>query len=60
MSQDVDDYRKDMNDINESLKVAEKHGLQVEVVWSALLYMKRYPDATLSDAIEYGLSEWVK
>ena len=50
----------ELNEISKTLKLADEYGLQTEVVWSALEYMKRQPKATLVDAIQYGLSEWVK
>jgi hypothetical protein len=54
------DVGTELDEINEALKLAEKYNLQAEVVWSALEYMKRHLDATLAEAMEYGLSEWVK
>lgn len=50
----------EIRNISTALKSAEDYGLLTEVVWSAMHYMKENPEATLSDAISYGLLEWVK
>jgi hypothetical protein len=54
------DIGLELDEVNEALKLAEKYNLQAEVVWSALEYMKRQSAATLAEAMQYGLSEWVK
>ena len=46
--------------ISEALNTAKSYGLYTEVVISALLYMKRYPDSTPLDAITHGMLEWIK
>ena len=51
---------KDLLEIWEILTTANKHGLESEVVWSALHYMKNNPDKSILDAINYGYFEWVK
>ena len=51
---------EEIGDIAEALKRAEEYGLLPEVVWSAMSYLKETPAATISEAIEYGVSEWVK
>ena len=50
----------EIRDISSALEEAQNYGLLTEVVWSAMHYMKENPEATLSDAISYGLLEWVK
>ena len=54
------DIGLELDEINEALKLAAEYNLQAEVVWSALEYMKRHTDSTLAEAINHGLSEWVK
>ena len=54
------DVGAELDEINEALKLAATHNLQAEVVWSALEYMKRHTDSTIAEAIQHGLSEWVK
>jgi len=50
----------EIRNISEALDTARAYGLYTEVVFSALLYMKRYPDSTPLDAITHGMLEWVK
>ena len=50
----------EIRNISEALDTARAYGLYVEVVFSALLYMKRYPDSTPLDAITHGMLEWIK
>jgi hypothetical protein len=54
------DVGTELDEINEALKLASEHNLQAEVVWSALQYMKHHEESTLADAIQHGISEWVK
>lgn len=42
------------------LKDAAQYGLQAEVVYFALKYMKQNPDKNVDDAIAYGYYEWCK
>lgn len=49
-----------LDTIHMYLKDAAKHGLQAEVVYFALKYMKENPDKNLDDAISYGYWEWCK
>ena len=51
---------EELLEIWEILNTADKHGLQSEVVWSALSYMKKNPDKSISEAINHGYYEWVK
>jgi len=43
-----------------ALDTARSYGLVNEVVFSALLYLKKYPNATPLDAITHGMLEWIK
>jgi hypothetical protein len=54
------DIGLELDEVNEALKLASEYGLLAEVVWSALEYMKRQPDVTLTEAMQYGVSEWIK
>jgi hypothetical protein len=49
-----------MHKIALALDTARAHGLVNEVVFSALLYMKRYPNSTPLDAITHGMLTWIK
>lgn len=46
--------------IGESLQCAGEYNLLVEVVWSALHYLKANPSKSTNEAIEFGFNEWVK
>jgi len=50
----------EIRNISKALDTARAYGLYNEVVLSALLYMKRYPDSTPLDAITHGMLEWIK
>ena len=41
-----------------TLKFAEKHGLEAEVIGTAMVYLKENPDATISEALRVALSDW--
>ena len=51
---------KDLEIIKEVLKESAIHGLQIEVVYSALKFMKQQPELTISEAIQFALNDWVK
>lgn len=36
------------------------HNLAVEVIWSAMYYLKQNQKATIEEACEYGINEWIK
>ena len=45
--------------INDVLTEASQYQLTAEVVWSALQAIKQ-PNITIQEAMQHGLSEWVK
>jgi len=49
-----------LDDIFTVLSEARAYGMESEVVWSALGIMKKHPNISISDAMQYGLNEWVK
>ena len=51
---------RELRNISEALATASAYGLQAEVIYSALLYMKRFPKSTPLDAITHGMLEWIK
>lgn len=51
---------QDIETIREVLDSAQIYGLQVEVVYSALLAIKEHPDLPIKDAISFGYYEWIK
>ena len=50
----------DLKVIYEALQEAKKYGLEAEVIWSALNYVKNNPNQSLIEATHYGLREWIK
>ena len=46
--------------VNNALKWSEEHGMEANVMYYALMFLKTNPNATIQDAIEFGLDEWLK
>lgn len=47
------------NDACEKVLVkADKHGLQLEVVWSAFKHKTQFPNAPLLQCLQVGADEW--
>jgi len=34
--------------------------IEVEVIWSAMMFLKNNPKATIQQACEHGVNEWIK
>lgn len=51
---------EELNTANNILKDAEQNGMQVEVVYYALKFMKEDPKLTITDALMLGHDEWIK
>ena len=49
-----------MDAISDLLDVALEGGLEVEVIYYALVYMKEHPTATPIEAFQLGITEWIK
>lgn len=60
MSDILKQSKLDRDRIKFALNEARKHGLEVEVVYDALLTMKEDNSLTISDTIIEGFYEWVK
>lgn len=43
-----------------SIAYAMDEVYSVEILWSAFVYIKQNPDATITQAIVYGTNEWNK
>ena len=37
-----------------------EYQLTAEVLWSAMLYLKRHPEESLCEALNHGFDEWIK
>lgn len=55
---DEDNIAKELASIRISLNLA--NGLETEVIWSAMNFMKTNCDASIDEAMNYGLNEWIK
>lgn len=51
---------EEMKAIDEILDHAIEYGLEVEVIYWALQYIKKNPQVTPSQAMFFGVSEWIK
>jgi hypothetical protein len=50
----------ELNSIGEVLSDSECEPLLPEIIWSALNFMKQVPNATISEAMNFGVGEWIK
>jgi hypothetical protein len=46
------------DDCEKVLVESDKHGLQLEVVWSAFKHKTQFPDAPLLQCLQVGAHEW--
>lgn len=46
--------------INEVIGTTTRCDLLVEAIWSAMSYLKQNPKASIKEACEYGVGEWIK
>jgi hypothetical protein len=49
-----------MEAIGDSLDIALEHGMEVEVIYFALMHMKNNPEATPVEAFVLGITELLK
>ena len=49
-----------MESVKLALRQAKEYGLETEVVYTALWYIKNNPQSTIAAALEYALGEWIK
>ena len=52
--------KEQMEAIGNSLDVAMEHGMEVEVIYYALMHMKENPTATPVEAFFLGITELIK
>lgn len=53
-------HTQQLKAINEGLDVVIPFGLEAEVIYEALKYMKQNPTVTPAEAFFMGVTEWVK
>jgi len=56
----TEENKASFDSVNNALKWSEEHGMEVNVMYYALMFLKTNPTATIQDAIEFGLDEWLK
>lgn len=56
----MDTDKEQMEAIDKMLDSAIEFGMEVEVIFSALKYMKENPSVSPVEAFALGVSEWVK
>lgn len=56
----MESVTEQMDAISEMLDAAMEFGLEVEVIYFALKYMKETPTASPAEAFALGVAEWVK
>lgn len=52
--------KEDFETIDKWLDIAIDSGLEVEIIYFALLALKENPKLTPGEAFIYGISEWIK
>lgn len=51
---------EDMKAIDTYLDLALEAGLEIEVIYFALIAMKKNPELTPSEALAVGITEWIR
>lgn len=51
---------KDMAHIATAIKLAEPYKLEIEVLAASMKYLKEHPEATIAEATDAGVGEWIK
>jgi hypothetical protein len=54
------DIKKQLEFIGVGLDAALEHGLELEVIYFALKYMRENPNVTPAEAFALGITEWIK
>lgn len=52
--------KRDYEALEAALDDKESYGLTFEILLQAFDYVKRHPDRSIAEAIQYGFDEWVK
>lgn len=60
MNENTKELIDEMQILGELLDTALEYGLEVEVIYWALKYMKEHPEVSPLEAFASGVAEWVK
>jgi len=52
--------QNDLHEISTAVKMAQKYNLVLEVLLSSMKYLQEHPHASIKDATDYGINEWLK
>jgi len=47
-----------MDNVSTALKIAGKYDMEVEVIATAMIFLKENPDASIETALNAGLGDW--
>ena len=47
-----------IHDVSKAVQLASNFGMEIEVLHTALLFLKENPNATIHDALKAGLMDW--
>lgn len=47
-----------MDNVKMALAIAGERKLEIEVIATAMIYLKENPEASINEALEVGLSDW--
>jgi hypothetical protein len=47
-----------MDNVSAALKIAGKYDMDVEVIATAMIFLKENPDASIETALNAGLGDW--
>ena len=54
------DISKILDEVYETLTLANKYGLAAEVITWSFRYLKENPKLTIEEALQMGINEWIK
>ena len=49
-----------LEEIYEALEIAKPYNLEIEVIYSSMDYLKEHPEASIKEATDAGVNEWIK
>jgi len=49
-----------LEEIYEALEIAKPYNLEIEVMYSSMKYLKEHKNASIREATDAGVNEWIK
>jgi hypothetical protein len=56
----MNESQKELEAISNTIEYCTPHGLELEVLWSAMHYLKSNPELSIQEALRDGESDWIK